>query len=126
MKNIKNILLLTDMVTPITLLCECNKCDMWRETQVHGGQIVRTKKQCEANPRLYACEHIAGDVHSKDTSLRPNKKVMLPGVGYGSEVYTPLSPMANQVNDAAPSRPSRACKRVAVLQYIDVECSNDK
>jgi hypothetical protein len=60
------------MVTLVTPLCECNKCGMWCETPVRGGQIVRTMKQWEVNPRLYACEHIDGDVHSKETYLRQN------------------------------------------------------
>jgi hypothetical protein len=41
--------------------------------------------------------------------------------------YAPVSPVVVRVNDdAAPSRPSRAYKRVDVLQDVDVQCSDDK
>jgi hypothetical protein len=115
------------MVTLVTLICDCNKCGLWCETRVHGGQIVRTKKQWEANPRFFACEHIDGDLHIKETYLRPNQRAMLPGVGYAAEVYAHVSHVAVRMNDGtAPSRPLRVCKRVAVLHDVDVECSDDE
>jgi hypothetical protein len=65
----------------------------------------------QANPRCYDCEYIAGEVHNKESYLRPDKKDLLPGARFAS----PSSPVsAVGVARAQPSRPLREWKRVAV------------
>jgi hypothetical protein len=52
---------------------------------------------------------------------------MLTGLGYAAEAYAQLSPVTARVNnDAALSWPARVCKRVVMLQDVDVECSDDE
>jgi hypothetical protein len=78
--------------------------------------------QWQANPRFYACEYIAREVHNEESYLRPNKKDLLPGVGFAS----PSSPVsAVGVARAQSSRPLRERKIVTVGEP-SFDSSDDK
>jgi hypothetical protein len=72
------------MVSLFTPVCDCSKCIMWRNEKVHGNRIIRNMNQWQVNPRFYACEYIADEVHNEESYLRLNKKDLLPGVRFSS------------------------------------------
>jgi hypothetical protein len=76
------IILIFTMVTAVTRLCDFRKCGEWRHAQIHGGAIVKSQEQWEANPRFYACEYIIGDIHNEESYARTNNNNMYPGLGY--------------------------------------------
>jgi hypothetical protein len=102
------------MVSLVTPVCDCRKCILWRNAKVLGNRIITNMNQWQANPRFYACEYITGEVHNEESYLRPNKKDLLPGVGFAS----PSSPVSavgvSQAQLSRPSRPLHEWKRVAV------------
>jgi hypothetical protein len=61
------IILIFTMATAVTRLCDCSKCGEWRHAQIYGGAIIKSQEQWEANPRVYACEYIIGDIHNKES-----------------------------------------------------------
>jgi hypothetical protein len=102
------------MFSLVTPVFECSKCILWRNAKVHGNRIIRNMNQWQVNPRFYACDYIAGEVHNEESYWRPNKKYLLLGVGF----YSPSSPVSAvdvaRAQPLRPSRPLRERKRVAV------------
>jgi hypothetical protein len=114
------------MVSPVTVLCDRNMCQLWREAQVHGGNIVKRTKQWEPNPRFYACAHIDGGVHTRETYMRPDLLCKLPGVGYAAEVTSPVSATARDTEEAhIPGRPTRSCTRTVMYDDEDLDDYSD-
>jgi hypothetical protein len=60
--------------------------------------------------------------------MRPNKKYMLPGVGYMADISSPVSADGRVDDDPPPNRSSIACKRMAVEPDINngVHSSDDE
>jgi hypothetical protein len=90
------IILIFTMVTTVTRLCDYSKCGEWHHAQIHGGAIVKSQEQWEANPRFYACEYIIGDIHNKESYERTNNNNMYPGVGV-TAVSSPQSRANNNM-----------------------------
>jgi hypothetical protein len=119
------IILIFTMVTAITQLCDCNKCGELRHAQIHGGAIIKSQEQWEANSRFNACEYIIGDIHNEERYARTNNNNMYPGVGY-TAVSSPESRANNTMVPSPPMRPTRGCKLVAVAHDVDLSSSDDE
>jgi hypothetical protein len=81
--------------------------------------------QWQANPRFYACEYISGEVHNEESYLRPNKKDLLPGVGFASPSSSVSAIGVGLAQPLRPSRPLRERKRVAVCEPL-IDSSDDE
>jgi hypothetical protein len=92
--------------------------------QIHGDAIVKRQEQWEANPHVYACEYIIGDIHNEESYARTNNNNMYPGVGY-TAVSSPQSRANNNMAPPPPMRPARGCKQVAVAHDVDLSSSDD-
>jgi hypothetical protein len=108
----------------LTPVCDCSKCILWRNAKVHGNRIIRNMNQWQANPRFYACEYISGEVHNEESYLRPNKKDLLPGVGFASPSSSVSAIGVGLAQPLRPSRPLRERKRVAVCEPL-IDSSDD-
>jgi hypothetical protein len=98
---------------------------MWRNAKVHGNRIIRNVNQWQANPRFYACEYISGEVHNEESYLQPNKKDLLPGVGFASPSSSVSAIGVGSAQPLRPSRPLRERKRVAVFEPL-IDRSDDE
>jgi hypothetical protein len=117
------ITLILIMVTAVTQLCDCNTCGEWCHSQIHGGAIIKSQKQWEANPCYYACEQIIGDIHNEESYTQTNNNNMIPGVGY----YAVSSTDSRSNNNVVPpTRPIQGCKRVALAHDVDISSSDDE
>jgi hypothetical protein len=119
--NVILILLLVTVVSPVTLLCDCNKCKLRRQAQVHYGSIGNSTKQQDSNPRCCACEHIDGGVHTEETCTIPNLLFKLPDIGCVAEPSSPVSAAAHEMDDVVPDQIARVCKRTAMHYDGDVD-----
>jgi hypothetical protein len=98
------IILIFTIVTALTQLCDCNKRGEWRHAQIHGGAIVKSQEQWEANPLFYACEYIIGDIH--ESYAKTNNNNIYPGVGY-TAVSSPESRANSNMVPPSPMHPTR-------------------